>query len=121
MLLAQSYNVGCFSICVFCLGTRQPRSALLIIYCNCYFNIRKYCENATIISPETMLVSIEVASALAAVQGPYNIFILTKSVMHGQILQLIVKLVWCLFVIVYNGDSTRFYSHLRHLNMHLLP
>ena len=68
-----------------------------------------------------MLVSIEVASALAAVPGPDNIFVLTKSTMHGRILRRIVKLVWCLFVIVYNGDNAGFYSHFRHLNMHLLP
>jgi hypothetical protein len=102
-------------------GLGSPRSALLIIYYNYYFNIRKYCEDAAVISPETMLISIEVASALAAVPGPDNIFILTKSAMHGRILRLIVKLVWSLFVIVYNGDSTRLYSHFRHLNMHLLP
>lgn len=41
---------------------------------------------------ESMLVFIGVASALAAVPGPDNIFVLTQSAMHGRISGLIVTL-----------------------------
>ena len=41
---------------------------------------------------ETMIVFIGVATALAAVPGPDNIFVLTQSAVHGRITGLIVTL-----------------------------
>lgn len=41
---------------------------------------------------ETMLVFVGVATALAVVPGPDNIFVLTQSAVHGRIAGLIITL-----------------------------
>jgi hypothetical protein len=70
-----------------------------IILCACqlfvfyyYFTLRRNIVAEAMIGSETMLVFVGVATALAAVPGPDNIFVLTQSAVHGRIAELIVTL-----------------------------